>query len=254
MIDKAFRIERPLIEADMFYKKKADLDVVLITFSHKILSEAKAMEGSVTAAILSAASGEYEVVKLPVKDRNVGIIMSTVGAPACGGFMEDAHALTGARNFILFGSAGSLDREKTGGRYVVVTSAYRDEGLSYHYLPPQDYVEIRDWRVIQETMEENDVPFVLGRTWTTDAFYRETKSEMEERKKEGCLTVEMEIAGAAAVAEYHGWHFAAFLEGGDNLDGVEWEMGRLGDANHSSRKLLIAIEASRKLGIDKYTV
>lgn len=246
-----YRDEKPLIEAEMCHGKATELDVVLITFSHKIFNEAKRMEGSETVAELSAASGKYEVVLLPAKERKVGIFMSTVGAPACGGFMEDVHALTGVKNFILFGSAGSLWREKTEGKYIVVTSAYRGEGLSHYYLPSSPYVGIRNWKEIKTAMEKTNSPFTIGRTWTTDAIYRETRSEMEERKNEGCLAVEMEIAGAAAVAEHHGWNFAAFLESGDKLDGEEWEIGDLGNANHSSRKLYIAIEAAKRIGIDK---
>ena len=46
--------------------------------------------------------------------------------------------MTGADKFILFGSAGALDKEKTKGKYVIPTEAYRDEGMSYHYAPPGD--------------------------------------------------------------------------------------------------------------------
>ena len=251
MITDSFRKEKPIIEPKMIYERKESLDVVLITFSWKILEKARKMEGSEVIASLSAAGGNYDVIKLPVTERRVGIFMSTVGAPACGGLMEDVNALTGAESFILFGSAGSLDRDITGKKYVVATSAYRDEGLSYHYLPPSDYVAIRDWEAIRDTFEETNTPYVLGRTWTTDAIYRETRSEMEERRSEGCLTVEMEASGAAAVAKYHGWHLGVFLEGGDNLDGEEWEKGKIGEANHSSRKLILAMECARRISIDK---
>lgn len=248
MITESFSFDKPIIEPWMFYgRKEKTLDICLITFSHKIFKEAEEMEGTSVLTELESAGGKHPVLLLPVKEKRVGIILSPVGAPSCGAFMEDCHALTGVESFILFGSAGALDREKTEGKYVVVTSAYRDEGLSYHYLPPKDYVDIRGWEKLSAIFSSLSVPFVEGRTWTTDAIYRETKSEMEKRRSEGCLVVEMEAAGAAAVAEHHGWSLLAFLEGGDNLDGEEWSVGNLSKANHSSRKLFAAIEAARML-------
>jgi uridine phosphorylase len=47
--------------------------------------------------------------------------------------------LIGAKQFIMFGSAGSLNEEKTKGKFVIPTEAYRDEGMSYHYAPAKDH-------------------------------------------------------------------------------------------------------------------
>lgn len=248
MITDSFNDEKAIIEAEMIYgKNEKTLDVCLMTFSHEVFKKALEMEGSVVIGQLSVAMGKFQVVKLPIKEKRVGIFLSPVGAPAAGGFMEDCSALFGVDTFILFGSCGSLDQEKTEGRYIVPVAAYRDEGMSYHYLPPSDYVEINTWKEVSDFFSMNNIPFVTGSTWTTDAFYRETRSEMEKRKKEGCLVVEMEIAGCQAVAAYRGWKFYAFLEGGDKLDGEEWSVGELGSANHNKGKLFLAMELAKKV-------
>ena len=161
--------------------------------------------------------------------------------------MEDVNALTGAENFILFGSCGSLDEKKTKGKYIVVEEAYRDEGLSYHYIPPSDYVSVPTWREIRDFFEKRNIPYVVGKTWTTDAMYRETRKAMEKRKEEGCIAVEMEIAGCQAVAERRGWKLYPFLESGDVLDGVEWSVGELKEANHEKTKLLLALEMAKTI-------
>ena len=110
MITDSFSLEEPIIKPEMIYRRSEKLlDVCLITFSWKIFQEARNMEGSKVVGTLSAASGKYDIISLPIEGRRVGIFLSTVGAPACGGFMEDAYALTGAESFILFGSAGTLD-------------------------------------------------------------------------------------------------------------------------------------------------
>ncbi len=51
-------------------------------------------------------------------------------------------------------------------------------------------------------LEKSGLPYQVGKTWTTDAPYRETPGKVLKRKAEGCLTVEMESAGLIAVAQY----------------------------------------------------
>ena len=248
MITEQFLEEKEIISPKCFYGEREKLlDVCIITFSYIIFSSAKDMEGSKVIASVPSAGGNYEIVKLDVKERRVGIFLSPVGAPAAGGLMEDINALTGAENFILFGSCGSLDEKKTKGKYIVVEEAYRDEGLSYHYIPPSDYVSVPTWREIRDFFEKRNIPYVVGKTWTTDAMYRETRKAMEKRKEEGCIAVEMEIAGCQAVAERRGWKLYPFLESGDVLDGVEWSVGELKEANHEKTKLLLALEMAKTM-------
>ena len=60
--------------------------------------------------------------------------------------------------------------------------------------------------------------YVNGRVWTTDAPYRETRTAIEKRKKEGCIAVEMELAGLQAVCSYYGVEMYSFVVTGDILD------------------------------------
>lgn len=59
---------------------------------------------------------------------------------------------------------------------------------------------------------------------TTDAIYRETCSKVDARKAEGCLAVDMEVAGVQAVCSFHGFRFYCFLMTGDVLDLPEWDV------------------------------
>ena len=74
-----------------------------------------------------------------------------------------------------------------------------------------------------ETLVEHGIPFITGRTWTTDAFYRETPGKIAARRQEGCVTVEMEAAALAAVAAFRGVPLAQILYGGDDLSGETWD-------------------------------
>ena len=73
-------------------------------------------------------------------------------------------------------------------------------------------------------MEENKIPYVLGKTWTTDAFYRETVNNFEKHKADGCISVEMEGSAVQAVCDFRGYEVYMFFTSGDLLDAPEWTM------------------------------
>jgi uridine phosphorylase len=73
------------------------------------------------------------------------------------------------------------------------------------------------------TLERRNVPFVTGKTWTTDAIYRETRAKIAHRAAEGCITVEMESAACFAVASFRRVRFGQILYAGDDLSGDLWD-------------------------------
>ena len=99
--------------------------------------------------------------------------------------------------------------------------------MSYHYAPPGDYITIKNSGYVAEKLKEWGIDFVEGKTWTTDAFYRETRRNMDARISEGCIAVEMEVSACQAVADFRGCDFYAFLYRADNLDSEKWEKGIL---------------------------
>ena len=82
---------------------------------------------------------------------------------------------------------------------MVPTEAYRDEGTSYHYAPASDYITVKNSEKVAEFMELAGLPYVKGKTWTTDAVYRETRGNFDKRKNDGCISVEMECAAIQAI-------------------------------------------------------
>jgi purine-nucleoside phosphorylase len=65
--------------------------------------------------------------------------------------------------------------------------------------------------------------YLVGKTWTTDAIYRETPTKIAQRRAEGCITVEMEAAAFFAVAQFRGVRFGQLLYGGDDVSGAAWD-------------------------------
>ena len=111
------------------------------------------------------------------------------------------------------------------GKYVVINSAVRDEGFSYQYIKPSREISADKEVISQITdyLQKNNIDYVVGKTWTTDAFYRETPKRIALRKKENCLIVEMEQAGMLAVAKFRNVKYGALIYGGDDLTKEEWD-------------------------------
>ena len=129
------------------------------------------------------------------RGRDIAIAPAAVGAPLAAGLFEELIA-RGGRRFIVCGGSGVLDSSIGSGHIVVPTSAIRDEGTSYHYLPPTREVSASAEvvTVIERVLAAHHIDSVSGKTWTTDGIYRETPTKMAMRRAEGCLTVEMETA------------------------------------------------------------
>ncbi len=180
--------------------------------------------------------------------KTLGFYQSPMGGSVCARFLEEAIE-KGAKRFLFWGSCGSLDREITVGHIIVPTAAYRDEGTSYHYAPPSDYIEIRTAERLAGILEELSVPYVKTRTWTTDAIYRETRREMELRRSEGCSVVEMECASIMAAAQFRNIPVYQFLYAKDCLDEEKWDKRVLGSmpADMRERIFRIALEAAVRL-------
>ena len=156
------------------------------------------------------------------KGRRLGMYLTMLGGPASAGLMEEAAAM-GGEKFLFFGSAGVLDRQLAAGRLIVPTAAYRDEGTSYHYLPPGDYVDIPTAGRLAEIFTELNYPHVSGKIWTTDAIYRETRNNMEKRRRDGCIAVDMECASLMAAAQFRKIPVYQFVYAEDSLDGEAWD-------------------------------
>ncbi|MCL2187379.1 MAG: nucleoside phosphorylase [Defluviitaleaceae bacterium] len=188
----------------------------------------------------------YEV---EIHGKKVALIQAAVGAPHAAGHLEELFAL-GCKKFIACGGAGVLNRELAVGHLVVPISAVRDEGTSYHYAPPSREIAADPavTAVIERTLQAKNVPYVMAKTWTTDAFYRETRGKFNQRKQEGCVTVEMECSAFFAVAQYLGVPFGQILYAGDNLDGEAWNSRQWHTRDDIRMGLLeLAVEAALAL-------
>jgi uridine phosphorylase len=203
-------------------------------------------------AMLSSEIGENPVYRWDYRGQAVALIHPGVGAPLVAGFMEELIAL-GCSGFIACGGCGVLEASIGMGQVLLPIAAVRDEGTSYHYLPPSREVAPtrRALAALESALERNRLAYRRVKTWTTDGVYRETAARIERRKSEGCACVEMEAAALFAVARFRGCEIAQVVYGGDCLDGKCWDH-RGWRANWPVREKLACIAADACLELAKH--
>lgn len=196
----------------------------VLTFFQDVLAHLVAEHGARQVAEIRSELGPSPVYRLEVDGTPLAVTHPGVGAPFAAAVLEEMVAL-GCRKFVACGGAGVLRKDLVVGHPVVVTAAVRDEGTSYHYMAPSREVAAEPVAadVLERVLRRRGVAYLSGKTWTTDAFYRETPDRVARRREEGCLTVEMEAAALLAVAAFRGVTLGQVLYSGDDLSGDVWD-------------------------------
>ncbi|GIV89979.1 MAG: phosphorylase [Chloroflexus sp.] len=210
-----------VIEPTAVIKPRDVPEHCVICFFREVIERVVVEQRAVQIAELRWEDGPHPVFAITHREQRIAFLHPGVGAPIAAGLLEEVIAL-GCRKFIACGGCGVLDRNIAVGGLIIVTAAVRDEGVSYHYLPPSREIEADavGLQALVQTLEHERIPYRCGKTWTTDAPYRETVQKVERRRAEGCIAVEMEAAGMMAVARFRGVAFGQMLYGGDDISGL----------------------------------
>lgn len=189
----------------------------VMTFFGEVLKDFTDKNGAVAISQYKSEMGVFPVYSMIYKGVEICCVQAVVGSASIA-MMTDYLIGYGVRNIITCGACGVLDNIPAGD-VIVPVSALRDEGASYHYLPPTREIELDGdvVEVITKTLERYETPYTKCKTWTTDAFYRETRDMVAYRKEEGCSVVEMECATITAIARFRGVRFGQLLYSGDIL-------------------------------------
>lgn len=248
-----FDSDRSAILSPDPYRTGADIHLPglgVLCFFQDVLQEMVQGRELIPVHHLLSEIGPNPVYVYQKDGRPVTVVHPGVGAPLAAGFLEELIAL-GVTRFVVCGGCGVLDNDIAVGHPVILVSAVRDEGTSYHYLPPAREVDPHQ-RVVQaliSVFKEAGIDYRLGKAWTTDGLYRETRGKRTARLAEGCSVVEMEAAALFAVAQFREVMLGEVVYGGDLVVPEGWDrrdwFRRGGD-----RRLLLemAIRAARLLG------
>lgn len=158
--------------------------------------------------------------------------------------IEDLN-YNGVKKFIIFGNCGVLDKTIGDCQIIIPNKAFRDEGVSYHYLPDSESVELstKYKNEFINILNNHSFDYVEGATWTIDAFYRETKDKIDYFRNKGAICVEMEGSVIAAVCQRKKLDYFTFYYAGDNLDSVEWERRSISQETNFEKKQIVPLLA-----------
>lgn len=206
-------------------------------------------------AVMSCACMEFPIYKAAFQGIEIALFLSGVGAPLCIGNLEDAFAM-GVETVIMFGNCGVLDSNIEDCSIIIPNAAMRDEGVSYHYAPANDEIAVNTKYIPEflEVLRSHECRYTIGKTWTTDAFYRETRQKVQMRKTQGCICVDMECSAVAAVAQFREKEVFQFFYAGDNLDSEEWDVRSLSNSSkllEKDRVALLAMELAYRIAKEK---
>jgi uridine phosphorylase len=232
-----------IINPEDFIKKLENFPKIAIaTFTDRVLDEA--FKDQDVEIITYLHGNTLPVYKLNYQGIDIALIVSKTGAAASVVGAESLIAL-GAEELIYYGSCGVLDRTIGAHNIVIPTHAIRDEGTSYHYIKASDEIELdrENIKLLTNLLEDLELPYYVGKTWTTDAIFRETRKKFDQRKEQGSIVVEMECSALAAVTQFRGVSFTQFLYAADNLDADQWDPRIIGKkVSKEELYLLVALE------------
>lgn len=218
---------------------------VVLCFFNEVLGKLYRKRRLVKIGELVSEIGRNPIFQLEKSGKAIAVLHPGVGAPLAAGFLEEMIAL-GGRRFIACGGCGVLDETIAAGHPIVLDAAVRDEGTSYHYLPPDREVRAANQavRALECVLRSAGLDYRVGKTWTTDGLYRETAARRANRRAEGCIVVEMEAAALFAVAEFRGALLGQVVYGGDMVLPDGWD-GRNWAHMHDVREMLfwLAVDA-----------
>ena len=230
--------------SDVYKKIEGMPSVAICCYSYKtFIKLAKFFNGEVITE-LTSANGTSPIYKINYKDKEFALFMNRVGAPLSVGTLEDAYQM-GIEKIIVFGSCGVLDKSIKTFSIILPNSAIRDEGTSYHYLPASEEIATNSKYLdtFKKLLEELEIKYIVGKTWTIDAFYRETEKKVALRKEQGCICVEMEASANEALAQFRNKDIIQFFYAADNLDAEKWQPRSLVGNSSLDAKIKVGILA-----------
>jgi uridine phosphorylase len=172
---------------------------------------------------VKAWRGFREVYRGYLGAKKITIARAPFGAPGCVALAEELAAF-GTRQIFFVGYCGSLQPTVRAGDIIVPSEAIREEGTSYHYLPPNVAVKPHQeiLKVIKDCLQQKKIPYHQGKIWTTDAIYRETTGKVKQYQEQGVLGVEMELAALFAFGTAHKIPIGGILVVADELFTGRW--------------------------------
>jgi uridine phosphorylase len=177
----------------------------------------------------------------------VGVIGCAVGASFAVLVAEQLFA-SGCKFLVSVTSAGQITGHGPTPYFVLIDRALRDEGTSYHYLPPSIFAAAPEpellVRIEHAISQLEGIVVHRGASWTTDAPYRETEAAIDAARAHGVLAVEMEAAALFAFATAVHRSVVCFAHVTNTMAQTEGDFEK-GDADGATATLAVIAATAR---------
>ncbi len=245
-----------MLNPDTFHKPLDNMPKTCVSFFSKTIMK-YIVENFKLEEIgrISNSTAYFPIYKINIDGVELAIFHSAMGASACVGNAEELIAM-GVKNLLLVGSCGCLEDKMEEYSIIIPTSAIRDEGTSYHYEPASDETQInpRMVDVIEQFIKSKSINYSKGKTWTTDAIFRETRDKVNKRKSQGAITVDMECSAMNVLANFRNVNFGQIFYAADNLGAEEYDPRHLminGESDMNSKIKIVSLALECGIEIDK---
>lgn len=177
----------------------------------------------------------------------MGVIGCAVGSSFAVLVAEELFA-SGCRILLSMTSSGQLAPVREPPYFILIDRALRDEGTSYHYLPPTTFSAAPEGLIgaLAGAFDDLDICVLRGATWTTDAPFRETEAAIASMIQRGLLAVEMEAAALYAFAKARSKPVICFAHVTNQMGRVEGDFEK-GHADGTTDALQVLAFAARRL-------
>ena len=205
---------------------------IILSFNGEILQGLIESEEVYLGGYLKNLNGQFPWYIYKCDGNRVAVMTALIGAPMVVGQLEELAA-RGFKNFVILGSCGVLDRSIEADKIILPAAALRDEGTSYHYAPQSDEITYDDSLLVEleAIFDKHNIAHIRTKSWTTDAFYRETPDKVKRRLAAGAQVVDMEASAIMAWSQFRNTKVYQFFYTADYVD----HHNRTWDARHEER-------------------
>ncbi len=226
LLEEFDKTKTAVLNPEHFHSKVKDMPKTCVLFFSKSVMKIflDKYKPELISEKIENATAMFPVYKVNVKGIDLAVYLSAVGAPACVSNAEELISM-GVRNILTVGCCGCLEKDMEEYSIIIPTSAIRDEGTSYHYAPVSDETILNKKviKTIEDVMKRNNIHYRKGKTWTTDAIFRETRKKVNDRIKQGAITVDMECSAMNVLCKFRGVNYGQIFYAADMLANEKYD-------------------------------
>lgn len=256
LLEEFDETKKAVINPEHFHKKLDNMPKTCVSFFSKSIMDLikKQYKPELITNEIATDNTVYPVYKINVDGTEIAIFQSAVGAPVCVANAEELIAL-GVKNLLLVGPCGCLAEDMEEYSIILPTAAIRDEGTSYHYEEARDETKLNPKvvKILENVMANHKIHYKKGKTWTTDAIFRETPQKVAKRKAQGAITVDMECSAMNVLCKFRHVKFGQIFYALDNLASEEYDPRgiMIKNSNHDSKRKIIELALECGVELDK---